>query len=157
MPNTPDTQQTGSHVDAERPGDSDSVVGVLAADPRRLLTTIYAALAVGVAVLALVFYLVGPVSQGAMDRSLFRWIWLAAAAFCTIGAGVVRGRSREVAADPRSVVPAAVIVWSLAEAQALLAAIGFFLTGDLPLLVAGLVLFIFLLGRHRPGAFLDRG
>jgi hypothetical protein len=39
---------------------------------------------------------------------------------------------------------------------ALLAAIGFFITGDFPLLVAGLVLFIFLLGRHRPGSFLDR-
>jgi hypothetical protein len=52
------------------------------------------------------------------------------------------------------VLPAAVVVWSLAEAQALLAAIGFFLTGDLALLVAGLVLFIFLLTRHRPSTFL---
>ena len=41
-----------------------------------------------------------------------------------------------------------------AEAQALLAVIGFFLTGDAPLLLAGLVLFVFLLGSHRPAVFL---
>ena len=52
--------------------------------------------------------------------------------------------------------PAAVVAWSLAEAQALLAAVGYFLTGDLPLLVAGLVLFTFLMARHRPAAFLAR-
>ncbi len=125
-----------------------------AADPGAVLKVIYVALALGVGVLAVVFYLVGPVAQGSIDRSLFRWVWLAAAVVCTVGAGIVRGRSSAVSADARSVLPAAVVAWSLAEAQALLAAIGFFLTGDLALLVAGLVLFIFLLTRHRPSVFL---
>jgi uncharacterized membrane protein len=125
-----------------------------AADPGAVLKVIYVALALGVGVLAVVFYLVGPAASSAMDRSLFRWIWLAAAVVCTVGAGIVRGRSSAVSADARSVLPAAVVAWSLAEAQALLAAIGFFLTGDLALLVAGLVLFVFLFARHRPSVFL---
>ena len=125
-----------------------------AADPGAVLKVIYVALALGVGVLALVFYLIGPVAEGSIDRSLFRWVWLAAAVVCTVGAGIVRGRSSAVSADARSVLPAAVVVWSLAEAQALLAAIGVFLTGDLALLVVGLVLFIFLLSRHRPSTFL---
>jgi hypothetical protein len=125
-----------------------------AADPGAVLKVIYVALALGVGVLAVVFYLVGPAASGAMDRSLFRWIWLAVAVVCTIGAGAVHGRSRAMSADGGSVLPAAVVAWSLAEAQALLAAIGFFLTGDLALLVAGLVLFVFLFARHRPSVFL---
>jgi len=125
-----------------------------ATDPAGALKIIYAALALGVGVLAVVFYLVGPVAGGSMDRSLFRWIWLGAAVVCTIGAGVVHGRSRAMSADGGSVLPAAVVAWSLAEAQALLGAIGFFLTGDLALLVAGLVLFIFLFARHRPSVFM---
>lgn len=125
------------------------------ADTGGVLKVIYMALALGVGVLALVFYLVGPVASGSMDRSLFRWIWLVAAVVCTIGAGVVHGRSKAMSAAGGSVLPAAVVAWSLAEAQALLAAIGFFLTGDFALLVAGLVLFIFLFARHRPSVFLD--
>jgi hypothetical protein len=124
-----------------------------AADPGAVLKVIYVALALGVGVLAVVFYLVGPVAHGSIDRSLFRWIWLVVAVVCTIGAGIVRGRSKAVSADGGRVLPAAVVAWSLAEAQALLAAIGFFLTGDLALLVAGLVLFIFLFARHRPSGF----
>jgi hypothetical protein len=118
--------------------------------------TIYAALVLGVGVLAVVFYVLGPVAGSALDRSLFRWIWLPAAVLCTIGAGIVRGRASSLAPDPRTALPAALVAWSLAEAQALLAAVGFFLTGDLPLLVAGLVLFIFLMARHRPAVFLSR-
>jgi hypothetical protein len=106
-------------------------------------------------VLAVIFYVLGPVAGSALDRSLFRWIWLLVAVVCTIGAGIVRGRSSAVSADARSVLPAAVVAWSLAEGQALLAAVGAFLTGDLPLLVAGLLLFIFLMVRHRPSTFLD--
>jgi len=124
-----------------------------AADPGAVLKVIYVALALGVGVLALVFYLVGPVAKGSIDRSLFRWVWLPAAVLCTIGAGMVRGRSSAVSTDARSVLPAALVAWSLAEAQALLAAVGFFLAGDLALLVAGLVLFIFLMARHRPSMF----
>jgi hypothetical protein len=125
------------------------------ADPRSVLTTIYAALVLGVGVLAVVFYVLGPVDGSALDRSLFRWIWLPAAVLCTLGAGLVRGRASSLTPDLRSSLPAALVAWSLAEAQALLAAVGFFLTGDLPLLVAGLVLFIFLMARHRPSTFLD--
>ena len=125
-------------------------------DPRSVLTTIYAAFVLGVGVLAVVFYVLGPVAGSALDRSLFRWIWLPAAVLCAIGAGMVRGRASSLTPDLRSSLPAALVAWSLAEAQALLAAVGFFLTGDLPLLVAGLVLFIFLMARHRPAVFLSR-
>lgn len=130
--------------------------GAGSSDPRAVMTAVYYALIAGVAVLAIIFYLLGPAAEGAQDRSLFRWIWLAAALVCTVGAGIVRGRARAVSPDARSVLPAAVVAWSLAEAQVLLAAIGFFITGDLPLLVAGLVLFVFLMARHRPAAFLAR-
>jgi hypothetical protein len=156
MLNEPESRQREHESRAEAPQPSGSPRALLAADPRTVLTTIYVALALGVAVLAIVFYAVGPVAEGSVSRPLFRWMWLAAAALCTIGAGIVRGRLSGVVADPRPALPAAIVVWSLAEAQALLAAIGFFITGDFPLLVAGLVLFIFLLGRHRPGSFLDR-
>ncbi len=125
-------------------------------DPRSVLTGIYAAFLLGMGALAVVFYLLGPAAGNALDRSLFRWIWLPAAVVCAVGAGVVRGRASSLTPDPRAIVPAAAVVWSLAEAQALLAAVGFFLTGDLPLLVAGLVLFIFLMARHRPATFLSR-
>lgn len=138
----------------EGPGRSDPQRGETS-DPRTVLTSIYAALIGGVVVLALIFYVLGPAAGSTLDRSVIRWVWLAAAAVCTIGAGVVRGRASFISQDARSVLPAAVVAWSLAEAQALLAAVGFFLTGDLPLLVAGLVLFIFLMGRHRPAAFLS--
>jgi FtsH-binding integral membrane protein len=126
----------------------------VATDPRSVLTTIYTALALGVGVLAVVAYILGPSIGSTFGRSLFRWIWLAAALVCTLGAGVVRGRASSVSPDRCSLLPAAIITWSLAEAQALLAAVGFFLTGDRPLLVAGLALFIFLMARHRPSTFL---
>ncbi len=132
-----------------------------AGDPERLLRVLYAALALGVAVLAAVFLLLGPVANGAVDRSHFRWIWLAAAVISMIAAGFIRGRGLAVenqvgCTDVRAILPQAVIIWALAEGQALLALVGYFLTGDLALLVVGLVLFIFLLGRHRPGSVLKR-
>jgi cation transport ATPase len=143
-----------SHGD--RPsGRSESQHG-MTADPRTVLTIIYAALTAGVGVLAVIFYVLGPVAGSMLDRSAYRWIWLAVAVVCTIGAGVVRGRASSMPPELRSLLPAAVVAWSLAEAQALLAGVGFFLTGDLLLLVAGLVLFIFLMGRHRPTVFLSR-
>ncbi len=146
-----------THGSREDEGDGRSGLQLNAtSDPRTLLMTIYAALVLGVGVLAVVFYVLGPVAGSALDRSLFRWIWLPAAVLCTIGAGIVRGRASSLAPDPRTALPAALVAWSLAEAQALLAAVGFFLTGDLPLLVAGLVLFIFLMARHRPAVFLSR-
>ncbi len=78
-----------------------------------------------------------------------------------IAVGFIRGRALAVETqvgrtDVRAILPQAVIIWALAEGQALLALVGYFLTGDLPLLVVGLVLFVFLLGRHRPGSFLKR-
>lgn len=140
----------------ESGGEDGSGASQGAQDPGRVLNVVYAALALGVAVLVVVFYLVGPAAGSSVDRSLFRWVWLVVAVVCTVGAGIVHGRSRAMAADGGSVLPAAVVAWSLAEAQALLAAVGFFLTGDLALLVAGLVLFVFLLVRHRPAVFLGR-
>jgi len=155
----------------EETGESHSPVGEFQAaphasrgpvgDPERLLRVLYAALAVGVAVLAAVFLLLGPVADGGVDRSLFRWIWLAAAVISMVAVGFIRGRALAVETqvgrtDGRAILPQAVIIWALAEGQALLALIGYFLTGDLALLVVGLVLFVFLLGRHRPGAFLKR-
>ncbi len=132
-----------------------------AGDPEKLLKVLYAALALGVAVLVAVFLLLGPTANGAVDRSHFRWIWLAAAVISMIAVGFIRGRALAVETqvgrtDVRAILPQAVIIWALAEGQALLALVGYFLTGDLALLVVGLVLFIFLLGRHRPGSFLKR-
>jgi hypothetical protein len=141
--------------DLER-GDPSGSGGGGAADPRRLLATIYVALAAGVVGIVLVFLLIGPAAGQTVDRSIFRWIWLAAAVVCTLGAGAVRTRAGAVSPDARSVVPAAVVAWSLAEAQALLAGIGYFLTGDLPILTVGLLLFVFLMARHRPAVFLAR-
>lgn len=130
-------------------------------DPERLLRVLYAALALGVAVLAAVFLVLGPVADGAVDRSHFRWIWLAAALIGMIAVGFIRGRALAVetrvgGTDVGAILPQAVIIWALAEGQALLALVGYFLTGDLALLVVGLVLFVFLLGRHRPASFLKR-
>lgn len=132
-----------------------------AGDPEKLLRVLYAALVLGVAVLAAVFLLLGPVADAAVDRSVFRWTWLAAAVISMIAVGFIRGRALAVETqvgrtDVRAILPQAVIIWVLAEGQALLALIGYFLAGDLALLVVGLVLFIFLLSRHRPGSFLRR-
>ncbi len=130
-----------------------------AGDPERLLRVQNAPMVQSEAGQTALILLLGQVANGAVDGSPFRWIWLAAAVISMIAVGFIRGRALAVETrvdrvDVRAILPQAVVIWALAEGQALLALVGYFLTGDLALLVVGLVLFIFLLGRHRPGSFL---
>lgn len=120
--------------------------------PARMRGVIYAALIVGVALFALVVRLVvGPI--GTYDGLALRFVWLAAAAGCTLAAGYFRTRLAGPDADDAQLTTAAVIVWALAEGQALLGIVGYMISGDVLIMWCSLALFAYLFVRYRPAVF----
>ena len=84
--------------------------------PAQARTAIYLALIMGVVMFAVIARLVvGPV--GTYAESPLRFIWLAAAAGCTLAAGFFRTRIAGSGADDARLTTAAVVVWALAEGQ----------------------------------------
>ncbi len=117
------------------------------------LVPIYAALIIGVVLFALVVRLVlQPVETYSGDA--LRFGWLAAAAGCTLAAGYFRTRLAGPTADDVQLTQAAVIVWALAEGQALLGIVAYMISGDLLIFWCALVLFAYLFARYRPAVFL---
>ncbi len=106
---------------------------------------------------AIVLLVVGPL-ESRVDRSLLRLVWLAVAVGATLAAGMVRARLSSDFSAQRAHA-AAVVVWGLAEGQALLGLVGYLLTGDSLLVALPLALFGYLYLRYPPGAFRgpDRG
>jgi F0F1-type ATP synthase membrane subunit c/vacuolar-type H+-ATPase subunit K len=116
------------------------------------LGVIYVALIIGVVLFALIVRLVfQPV--GTYSGPALRYGWLAAAAACTLAAGYFRTRLASPGADSGQLTTAAVIVWALAEGQALLGIVAYMLSGDVLVFWCALVLFAYLFARYRPAVF----
>ena len=119
------------------------------------LNAIYVALALGVFVFAAIVLLVLDPAEASLDSNLMRMVWLGVAVAATLGTGVVRGRMAGRGAGPDQVRTAAIVVWALAEGQALVGIVGTMLTGDRVTAYASLALFVWLWMRYPPRRFID--
>jgi len=116
------------------------------------LGVIYLALIVGVVLFALIVrFVLEP--MGAYNGTALRLVWLAAAAGCTLAAGYFRTRLAGPDADAAQLTSAAVVVWALAEGQALLGIVAYMLSGDVLVFWLALILFAYLFARYRPAVF----
>jgi F0F1-type ATP synthase membrane subunit c/vacuolar-type H+-ATPase subunit K len=119
----------------------------------QILTAIYAALALGVFLFAVIVLFVLEPVEATLDPGLLRIVWFVAAIVATLGAGIVRGRMAGRDAGPDSARTAAIVVWALAEGQAFLGIVGTMLTGDRVTAYASLALFAWLWMRYPPRSF----
>lgn len=121
----------------------------------QVLTTVYAALAAGVFLFAaIVLFVLGPVESGA-DPTIIRLVWFGFAAAAMLGAGYIRGRLASNAGNPDRARAAAILVWALAEGQALLGIVGTMITGDRILAYGSLAIFVWIWLRYPPRSFLS--
>ena len=120
------------------------------------LPILYAALAIGVVVYAAVLLFALEPTAAVQDTTWLRIAWLAVAVGVTLMAGVVQARLRSGTMDDAGRASAALLVWALAEGQALLGLTGYLLSGDRMLLILSLVLFAYLYLRYPPSAFKQR-
>ena len=117
------------------------------------LGAIYAAMALGVFLFAaIVLFVLDPVG-GSVEPNVMRVIWLGFAAVATLGAGVIRGRMAGRGSTADQARTAAILVWALAESQALVGIVGTLLTGDSVTAYASLALFVWLWMRYPPRSF----
>jgi len=136
--------------------ESESLEGDVVNEPdgpggRSPLTVIWIALSLGVLTYAAVSLAVGPIGNEEIAGTL-RWVWLVAAVAAIFGAGIVSGRLR--AADPEERRrTSAILIWALAEGQALLGITAFLIGGDPTPAVASLVVGAYLMLRYRPSVF----
>jgi len=118
------------------------------------LPLLYAALASGVVLYAIVLVFVIEPTGAVEDPTWLRVAWLAVAVGVTLMAGIVQARIRRGGADEAARATGALTVWALAEGQALLGLTGYLLSGDRMLLILSLALFAYLYLRFPPRAFL---
>jgi hypothetical protein len=118
------------------------------------LSLLYAALASGVVLYAIVLVFVIEPTGAVEDPTWLRVAWLAVAVGVTLMAGIVQARIRRGGADEAARATGALTVWALAEGQALLGLTGYLLSGDRMLLILSLALFAYLYLRFPPRAFL---
>ena len=117
------------------------------------LGAIYGALALGVFIFAaIVLFVIDPL-EASVDPNVMRIVWLGVAAVATLGAGVIRSRIAHAAAGSDQRRGAAIIVWALAEGQALVGIVGTLLTGDRVTAYASLAVFVWLWMRYPPSSF----
>ena len=117
------------------------------------LTAIYAALAAGVFLFAaIVLFVIDPV-DASIEPNVIRVVWLSFAVVATLGAGVIRGRMAGRDSTPDQARTAAILVWALAESQALVGLVGTLLTADSVTAYASLALFVWLWMRYPPRSF----
>jgi F0F1-type ATP synthase membrane subunit c/vacuolar-type H+-ATPase subunit K len=84
-----------------------------------------------------------------------RLVWLGAAVLATLAAGIVRGRMTGHGMGSGQARMAAIVVWALAEGQALVGIVGTMLTGDRMTAYASLALFVWLWMRYPPRSFTE--
>ncbi len=121
---------------------------------RAQLSVIYLALAAGVLLYAAVVLFVLDPTGGSIDATTVRWVWLGIAASSTLAIGVVRGRvSGAPTQGGKSSATAPIVVWALAEGQALAGVTGTLISGDRMSAFAGLALFLWLWMRYPPRSF----
>lgn len=124
--------------------------------PGQTRTVIYGALILGVVMFAaIVRFVVEPV--GTFAETPLRFVWLAAAAACTLAAGYFSTRLAGPGADDAQLTMAAVVVWALAEGQALLGIVAYMLGGDVIVFWCSLAVFAYLFARYRPAVFRPTG
>lgn len=117
------------------------------------LRTIYGALAAGVLLYALiVLFVLEPLDSG-LAPAVMRTVWLVVALGAVLVAGMIRGRIGAGTAASITAPQAAIVVWALAEGQALVGITATLLTGDRVPSVAALALFAWLWARYPPRAF----
>jgi len=121
----------------------------------RTLKSIHLAIAAGVLLFAAVVLFALEPLYPAMDAGMVRIGWFAVAIVATLGAGIARVRL--TGASPSGNRTAAIVVWALAEGQALVGIVGTMLTGDPMTAYASVALFVWLWLRYPPGAFTSRG
>jgi F0F1-type ATP synthase membrane subunit c/vacuolar-type H+-ATPase subunit K len=120
------------------------------------LKAIYSALAFGVFLFAaIVLFVIDPL-EATIAPNVMRIVWLGVAVVATLGTGVIRGRMASTSAGPDHRRASAIIVWALAEGQALVGIVGTLLTGDRVTTYASLALFVWLWMRYPPGSFSGR-
>jgi F0F1-type ATP synthase membrane subunit c/vacuolar-type H+-ATPase subunit K len=120
------------------------------------LPVLYAALASGVFLYAVVLVFVLEPTGAVADSTWLRIAWLAVAVGVTLMAGVIQARLRSPSVDESGRVSSAILIWALAEGQAFLGLTGYLLSGDRMLLILSLVLFAYLYLRYPPAAFTRR-
>ncbi|MEJ2483606.1 MAG: hypothetical protein P8049_10980 [Gemmatimonadota bacterium] len=120
------------------------------------LPVLYAALASGVVLYAAVLVFVLEPTLAVEDPTWLRVAWLAVAIGVTLMAGVIQARIRSGTVSETGLASGALLVWALAEGQALLGLTGYLLSGDRLLLILPLVLFAYLYLRYPPPAFSPR-
>jgi hypothetical protein len=122
------------------------------ASSSQALSAIYTVLALGVFLFAAIVLFVMDPLETSVDSNVMRFVWLGVAVVVTLGAGVIRGRMA-AAAGPDQKRTAAIIVWALAEGQALVGIVATLLTGDRVTAYASLALFVWLWMRYPPASF----
>lgn len=115
------------------------------------LTAVYVALALGVFLFAVVVLFVLEPTEASAGGTMVRLAWFGLAIVVTLAVGVVRGRS--AGAGPEQARTAAIVVWALAEGQALVGIVATMLTGDRVIAYAALALFAWLWMRYPPRVF----
>jgi hypothetical protein len=119
------------------------------------LSAIYAALALGVFLFAAIVLFILEPGEASIDSNLMRLVWLGAAVLATLAAGIVRGRMTGHGMGSGQARMAAIVVWALAEGQALVGIVGTMLTGDRMTAYASLALFVWLWMRYPPRSFTE--
>jgi hypothetical protein len=102
---------------------------------------------------AVVLFVLDPL-EASVEPGVMRIVWFGAAIVATLGAGIVRGRTAGGTVGAAGSRTAAIVVWALAEGQALVGIVGTMLTGDRVTAYASLALFAWLWMRYPPRSFM---
>ena len=121
------------------------------------LHILYAALASGVVLYAAVLLFVLEPTGSIQNPTPIRIAWLVVAIGVTLVTGTVQARVRSGRVDDSGRVTSAIVIWALAEGQALLGLTGYLLSGDRMLAILCLSLFGYLYLRYPPAAFRPGG
>jgi len=117
------------------------------------LPILYAALASGVVLYAAVLLFAVEPTGSIQSPTPIRIAWLAVAIGVTLATGAIQARIRSGRVDDSGRVTSAILIWALAEGQALLGLTGYLLSGDRMLVILSLALFAYLYLRFPPAAF----
>ena len=117
------------------------------------LPLLYAALASGVVLYAIVLVFALEPTGAVEDPTWLRIAWFAVAVGVTLMTGIIQARIRAGGGSDAARATGALTIWALAEGQALLGLTGYLLSGDRVLLILPLALFAYLYLRFPPRAF----
>lgn len=147
--------EAGGRTGTEAPERRAGAAGERGPEDERMLAVVWAFLGGGVLVFALIVFFLVDLGPGRMAPDPWRWVWMAVALGTVVGTGVLRGRlGRDASLEKRR--STAILVWALAEGQAMVGITGHLFTGDPIPGAAGLAVAAYLFLRHRPASFVAR-